>query len=33
METAKRSLVHPVLPPAVDLNVPAKVETATFALG
>lgn len=33
METAKRSLVQPVLPPPVDLKVPAKVETATFALG
>ena len=33
METAKHSLVHHALPPAVDLNVPAKVETATFALG
>jgi hypothetical protein len=33
MEATKLSSVQPVLRPAVDLNVPAKVETATFALG
>ena len=33
MEATKLSSMQPVHPPAMDLNVPAKVETATFALG
>jgi hypothetical protein len=33
MEAAKRSSVRYVSRPPVDLNVPLKVETATFALG
>jgi hypothetical protein len=33
MEAAKNSSVRHVPQPPMDLNVPAKVETATFALG
>ena len=33
MEAVKKSSVRHVSPPPLDLNVPAKVETATFALG
>ena len=33
METARHSSVRHVPLPPVDLNEPAKVETATFALG
>jgi hypothetical protein len=33
MEVVKESSVSHVSQPPVDLNVPAKVETATFALG
>jgi hypothetical protein len=33
MEVVKQSSVSHVSQPPVDLNLPAKVETATFALG
>ncbi|MCG6918500.1 MAG: hypothetical protein LJE89_13275 [Deltaproteobacteria bacterium] len=33
MEAVKKSSVRHISLPPVDLNVPAKVETATFALG